>query len=107
MLIKLRRWLVRKIAPADDLKYLTFTLDNLGVTMVTQEQLDAYLADVTAAKLKLEAAQKAFDAAQPHLAFLGEIEAFASKYESIIGADATAELKALKAKGLGLLEKFF
>ena len=45
--------------------------------MITQEQLDADLSNVTAAQKVFETDKAAFDALQPHLTVLAEIEGYA------------------------------
>lgn len=45
--------------------------------MITQEQLDAEAAAITAAQVQLAADQAAFNAAQPHLGMLARIESYA------------------------------
>lgn len=67
--------------------------------MITQEQLDADKAALTAAQDLVTKDTAAFEAAQPHLSVWAEVEAHAVKY----GGEAEVELKAIVAKGRSLL----
>jgi hypothetical protein len=63
--------------------------------MITQEQLDADLANVATAQKVYEADKAAYDLLQPHLSVLAEIEAYAEHIsaeakDSFLGAVAKA-----------------
>jgi len=67
--------------------------------MVTQEQLDADLSAVQDAQSKYDADKAAFDAVQPHLTVLSEIEQLAATCSD----DVKAGFEALVAKARALL----
>jgi len=67
--------------------------------MITQEQLDADKAAVEEAQAKLAQDQSAFDAAQPHLSVLAEIESYVGQ----IVPEAQEAFRSLIAKARSLI----
>lgn len=66
--------------------------------MITQDQLDADKAAIAAATQQLAADQATFDAAQPHISVLEELEAYANN----VSGDAVDAFRATIAKALAL-----